>query len=50
MVFANLGSKLKVCAKKRGAQLGNEFLAGVTFVAKALPADVALDARRVLRG
>jgi hypothetical protein len=36
----------EACAKERRAQLGNEFLAGVAFVAPELAAEVAIEPRR----
>ena len=49
VVFANLGGKLKVCAKECSAQFRNKFIAGVSFVAPRLPPEVTFDTRGVLR-
>src|SRR5262249_11359772 len=49
VVFTDLRSKLQVCAEECGPELGHKVLAGVAFIAEALPAKIALDARRMLR-
>src|ERR1035438_7923643 len=41
--------QFEVGAQESRAQLGNEFLAAVTFIAPALAAEVAVEALRVLR-
>ena len=45
VVFGDIGSERTVCAEERGAQIGDQFFEGVTFVSEALPAEVAFYAR-----
>ena len=49
VIVSDFRREFEVGAKERGAQFGNEFFAGIAFVAPALAAKIALDARRVLR-
>jgi hypothetical protein len=48
VIVADFRSQLKVCAQERGTQLGDQLLAGITFVAPRLAAEIALQAAVVL--
>lgn len=49
MVFARLGGQGEVSTEERRAQLGDQFLAGIAFVAPAVPAKVTGKAGLMLR-
>ncbi len=48
VILARLGRDAEIRAQEGSAQLGDEFLAGVARVAEALPAEVAVEAARML--
>ena len=47
VVFLDFRRDFEVSAKERRAQFGNEFLAGITFVAPDITAKVTIEPRRM---